>query len=242
MGGSWCNLGSSITAEIAGAAGLDWILVDLEHGAGTMADLVHQFQGIGCTDAAPIVRIAANETPRFKRVLDMGAAGVMVPYVSTPDEAAAAVAAMRFPPAGIRGVAKLNRATRFGSAFEEYAGSANENLLLIVQIETVDAVKNADKIASIDGVDVLFIGPLDLSTNLGIQAQYDHPDFRSARQRVVEAARNAGKAAGILLLGHDGAGGVVFEGFSFLAVGSDSGMVVAGMKQNVELFERLKST
>ncbi len=240
LSGTWCSLGSSVTAEIAGASGFDWVLLDIEHGSGTLGALIHQLQGVGCTDAQPIVRIAANEAPRFKRVLDMGARGVMVPYVGTAGEATRAVESMRYPPHGIRGVAKLHRATRYGAKFEEYVSRADEELLLIVQIETAQAVENAEEIAAVDGVDVLFIGPLDLTTNLGIRGRLDHELFDSAMTRVAAAATDAGKASGILLLDPDDVRRAVERGYTFVAVGSDTGMVVSGMAQTARLFAELK--
>ncbi len=239
--GAWCNLGSSVTTEIASTAGYDWVLIDLEHGSGTMADVLHQLQGIGCGNAAPIIRIAWNDAYRFKRVLDMGAAGVMVPYISTAEEARRAVEAMRYPPQGIRGVAKLNRATGYAMNFDDYAANANTALVTIVQIETKPAIENIEAIAAVDGVDVLFIGPLDLSTNLGIQQQFDHRDFRDAVAKVTKAARTAGKAAGILLLNPDDAKKAVDDGFTFVAVGSDSGHVAAGMRRTYALLSELKN-
>ena len=241
LGGTWCNLGSTVTAEIAGFSGFDWVLVDLEHGSGTLANLIPQLQAIGCTPAEAMVRIAANEPPRFKRVLDMGARGVMVPYVSNADEAREAVASMRYPPAGFRGVAKGHRATRYGADFESYFQNAEDSLVLATQIETTEALENADLIAAVDGVDVLFVGPLDLSTNLGIQGQYDHPKFDEAMKRVSEAAKNAGKAAGILWGDPEDVRNAAKIGFTFLAIGSDSGHVAAGMKSYSATIDEIKS-
>lgn len=232
VAGTFLNLGSAVTAEIAGKSGLDWVLIDIEHGASDLETLRIQLQVVSGTPAVPIVRIAANEPPRFKRVLDMGASGVMVPYVSTVAEAEQAVASSRYPPRGIRGVAKLNRGSEFGRDFEEYFSKSHELLTTVVQIETPEAVNAIDDIAAVDGVDVLFIGPLDLSVNLGIPQQFDHPRFLDARTRVSDAARRAGKAAGILLLDPDHLDAAVRDGFTFIALGSDGGLVAAGM-QNV---------
>ncbi len=233
--GTWCNLGSSITAEIAGLAGFDWVLIDMEHGSGDYGNLVHQIQAVAATPAAPIVRIAWNDPVAFKRVLDLGASGIMVPYVQTADEARSAVRAMRYPPNGVRGVASLNRATRFGVGFAEYAARADTELLTIVQIETPAAVENAAQIAAVEGVDVLFVGPLDLSTGLGVQGRYDEPAYLDAIDRVVEAARDAGKASGILLLSADAVEPMAARGLRFIALGSDGGLVAAGMRANAEL-------
>ena len=143
LAGSWLNLGSPLTAEMAGLSGFDWVMLDHEHGPGSDETIVSQLQAVAATPAVCFVRIAANEPPRFKRVLDLGAMGVMVPYVSTPAEAQAAVAAMRYPPRGIRGVAKLTRATTFGAGFDEYFAHAHEWLVTMTQIETAEAVENA---------------------------------------------------------------------------------------------------
>ena len=234
--GTFINLGSPLTAEMAGAAGFDWLLVDIEHGSGDQEALGPQLQAIGGTSAAPVVRIANNDPPRFKRVLDLGASGIMVPYVSSIEEAEQAVASMRYPPRGIRGVAKLNRASGFGQDFDEYFNRSHELLTTVVQIETTDAVSRIDDIAAIDGVDVLFIGPLDLSVNLGIPEQFDNPKFLEARDKVVKAAQNAGKAAGILLLNQAQVESTVEAGFTFIALGSDGGLVAAGMRNLAAAF------
>ncbi|HCR18843.1 MAG TPA: 2-dehydro-3-deoxyglucarate aldolase [Candidatus Latescibacteria bacterium] len=237
VAGTFLNLGSSLTVEMAGQSGFDWVLIDIEHGSGDHESLVHQLQSISSTPAVPIVRIANNDPPRFKRVLDMGASGVMVPYVSTVEEAELAVASMRYPPRGIRGVAKLNRGSAFGNEFDEYYDKGHELLTTVVQIETAEAVDNIDKIAAVDGVDVLFIGPLDLSVNLGIPQQFDHPTFLEAKRKVSEAAGNAGKSAGILLLNPDQLQATVKAGFTFIALGSDGGLIAAGMRNIASAFD-----
>ena len=228
--GTFINLGNSLTAEMAGSAGFDWVLIDVEHGGGDQQALVYQLQAVTSTPAVPIVRIESNEPARFKRVLDLGASGIMVPYVSTVEDAEQAVASMRYPPRGIRGVAKLNRGSAFGSEFEDYYNRSHELLTTVVQIETVKALENIDAIANVDGVDVLFIGPLDLTVNMGIREQFDHPDFLDAKAKVAEAAKNAGKSSGILLLNSDQVPETVEAGFTFVALGSDGGLVAAGMR------------
>ena len=240
VAGTFINLGSSLTVEMAGQSGFGWVLIDIEHGSGDYESLVHQLQAVTSTPAAPIVRIAWNDPPRFKRVLDLGASGIMVPYVSSVAEAQQAVAAMRYPPRGIRGVAKLNRGSAFGQEFDDYFTRAHELLLTVVQIETEEAVNCIDDIAAVDGVDVLFIGPLDLSVNLGIPQQFSHSKFLEARAKVAEAARKAGKAAGILLLSPDQLEDTVQAGFTFVALGSDGGLVAAGMRQLASAFDQYK--
>lgn len=232
--GTFLNLGSPISVEIAGLAGFDWLLIDHEHGPGGEDTLLHQLQAAGGTPAVPIVRIAANETPRFKRALDMGAHGVMVPWVSTAAEAKAAVQAMRYPPLGLRGVAKFNRSAGFGGDFEEYYKHAHEWLVTVVQIETPDAVANIEEIAAVDGADVLFVGPTDLTYNMGIRDQFDHADFKAALKKVSDAAKKHGKAAGILV--HNPALVPMCRelGYTFMALGSDGGAVRSGLLSIVQ--------
>jgi len=238
--GTWCNLGSSVTAEVAGLSGFDWVLLDMEHGLGDFSHLVPQLQAMAATPAAPVVRITQSDVGAIKRVLDMGASGVMVPFVNTAAEAKQVVSAMRYPPAGIRGAARFTRAASFGQEFDAYTRGANENLLTIVQIETQQAVDAADAIAAVDGVDVLFVGPTDLSTNLGIPLKLDDPRFREAVKKVVAAAHGRGKAAGILLAQVAQIEQAVADGFTFIALGSDGGMVAAGMKAASEALNKWK--
>lgn len=232
--GFWLNLGSALTAEMAGLAGFDWVMLDHEHGPGSDTTILHQLQAVAATPATCLVRIAANEPPRFKRVLDAGAQGVMVPYVSTASEARAAVQAMRYPPRGIRGVARLTRASAFGARFEEYFEHAHEWLLTLVQIETQEALDNAAEIAEVEGVDVVFVGPMDLTTSMGIPGQYGDARFHDALGEVADAAHNAGKAAGILLLDPANLPLVRELGYTVVALGSDGGAVQAGLKQSLE--------
>ena len=236
LSGTWLNLGSSMAAEIAANAGFDWLVIDLEHGAGDHESCLHQLQAIAGTPAAPIVRVAWNEAPRFKRVLDLGAAGVVVPYVTTPEEARQAVAAMRYPPQGIRGAASLNRAADFGKDFASYVSDANRNLVTIVQVETEGTLDVLDDIAAIDGVDVLFVGPLDLSLSLGLLSQFDHPRFRAALKKVSDTARTHGKAAGILLNNLDQIEQTIADGFTFIGLGSDGGVLASGMQRLAAAF------
>jgi len=230
MLGVGANLGSSLTVEMIGATGFDWTWIDCEHGAGDYSELIPQIQAASIYNAPAIVRIAWNEAPRFKRVLDLGAAGIMVPYVTSAREAEQAAASMRYPPQGMRGVARFNRACGFGQDFDTYFEQANDNLLTVVQIETKESVDRAEEIAAAAGVDVLFIGPLDLSVNMNMAQQFDRPEFEQAMDRVAAACRKYGKAAGILLPRLDYLAGWIAKGFTFLVVGSDGGCVAGGLK------------
>ena len=242
MSGTFLNLGSSISVEIAGRCGFDWFMLDLEHGSGNWEVLGHQMQALNGSSAAPIVRVIDNQPPLIKRALDIGASGIMVPWVGSAEEAKRAVASMRYPPEGIRGAAGSPRAAGFGMDFKDYFSRANKDLLAVIQIERKGALECVDEIAAVDGVDVLFIGPLDLSISLGIPLQFDHPLFLKARRKVVEAANRAGKAAGITIPNTDQLQEVVEAGFTFLAIGRDTSLITQGMRQIAAAQNSLKST
>jgi len=229
--GCWLNLGSSLTAEIVGLAGFDWVLIDLEHGAGTEKDVLAQLQALEATPAGVIVRVESSESPRIHRVLDMGAEGIMCPKVSSPEEARKVVRGLRYPPHGHRGVAKMVRATQFAQNFDSYHQSSLDNLLGVVQIETVEALNHLDEIAALDGVDVLFIGPADLSMEMGIFGQFDHPLFKEAVQKITAAARKAGKATGILFFNPAEYQNYHQQGIRFIACGADATFVVNGARE-----------
>jgi len=240
MAGAWLNLGSSLTVEIAAQAGYDWLLLDQEHGPGDSMTLLHQLQAAQAGPGAPIVRIAWNEMPRFKRALDLGAMGIMVPYVQNRQEALYAVNAMRYSPGGTRGVASSPRAAGYGARFDDYHAEADDNLLTVTQIESGEALSNLEEIAAVDGVDVLFVGPLDLSTSLNMPRRFNDPEFRAILSKVAKTAKAHGKAAGILIPGRAQLGMVRDLGFTFVAAGSDGGMVVEGMRATFEAMQRIK--
>ena len=226
--GTFLNFGSPLTARMAAELGFDWLLIDTEHGACNESDLPGMMIAIEGSNCAPIVRVVSNNQDSIKRALDLGAVGVMIPYVSTPEEAAAAASYTHYPPVGVRGVASSTIATGFGLRTDDYHQGASGKTLTIVQIETREAVENADGIAAVDGVDVLFVGPLDLSFNLGCPKQFDHPEMIAALDRVVQACRNAGKACGILST-VEKAREHLQRGFTFIAVGSEASALQFGL-------------
>ena len=230
--GVFVNLGSALTAEIIGTAGYDWALIDLEHGAGDEGDVLAQIQAMEHTPVVPLVRVESGSRPRLHRVLDFGAAGIMVPRVDSVDQAREAIAGLHYPPKGVRGVAQMNRACEFGATFREYMSAAGDRLLGIVQIESPAAVCQAAEIAAVDGVDVLFVGPTDLSHSMGILGQMEHPAFVEALRTVASAAKKAGKACGILLRNPEETQHYVSLGYTFLGCGSDSSLLrVAALAQ-----------
>lgn len=196
--GSWVNLGSAVSAEIMANAGFDWLLIDLEHGAGNDGIMYQQLQATEGRMATVLVRTDELSRPKVQRILDAGAAGIMFPRIEDPAEAQLAASMMYYPPKGIRGMAKMIRSSGFGKSVNDYE-NMQKNLIGIVQIETVNAVEEIDGIARIDGVDVLFVGPSDLSMALGIFNQFDHPDYQDAINKIAIAARKHGKASGVLM-------------------------------------------
>lgn len=228
--GCWLNMGSAISSEIVGSAGFDWLLIDLEHGVGTESNLVYQLQSLEKSSTTTIIRIESFDAPRVKKVLDLGANGIMFPQIQHTDEAKLAISNMYYPPVGRRGLAKMIRATQYGASFDEYYNATLDNLLGVIQIETLESLKHLDEIAALDGVDVLFLGPADLSLALGILGQWDHPDFIQAVEAIGRAAKNAGKSAGVLFFDVNQYEFYYNHGFRFLASGSDMVFVNQGAK------------
>lgn len=228
--GCWLNMGSAISSEIVGSAGFDWLLIDLEHGVGTESNLVYQLQSLEKSSTTTIIRIESFDAPRVKKVLDLGANGIMFPQIQHTDEAKLAISNMYYPPVGRRGLAKMIRATQYGANFDEYYNATLDNLLGVIQIETLESLKHLDEIAALDGVDVLFLGPADLSLALGILGQWDHPDFIQAVEAIGRAAKNAGKSAGVLFFDVNQYEFYYNHGFRFLASGSDMVFVNQGAK------------
>jgi 2-keto-3-deoxy-L-rhamnonate aldolase RhmA len=239
--GCWLNTGSPVAAEIIGKAGYDWVLIDLEHGSTDDKDAFHQLQALASTKAFPVVRIQYVARHSVQRMLDMGAQGIMFPQVKNLEEAKFAIEAMHYPPHGIRGMAAMVRATDFGASLEEYHKIAKETLLGVIQIETMECLKHIDEIAAIDGVDVLFIGPSDLTLSMGIFRQLDHPRYQEALKATVKAANNHGKTAGVLMLDIRYYEMYHNLGFRFMACGADGLFLKDGSANTVAELEILRT-
>jgi 2-dehydro-3-deoxyglucarate aldolase/4-hydroxy-2-oxoheptanedioate aldolase len=231
--GAFANLGSLAGAELLARAGFDWLIVDLEHGMGSEADLHAQLLAIQGTPTAGLVRVASAERLRVGRALDLGADGLMIPRLETVAEVEETLSWMRFPPAGIRGVALANRGGGYTEASHDDIRERNARLAGVFQVESPAAVEAADAIAAIDGVDVLFVGPADLSHSMGMPGRFDEPAFVGALDRVVAAARTHGKAAGILLQDASGLPAALAQGFTFVGIGSDTSFLVAAARANL---------
>jgi 4-hydroxy-2-oxoheptanedioate aldolase len=225
--GLWSSLCSNIVAEVIAGAGFSWILIDAEHAPNELSSVLLQLQAMRGGTAEAVVRPAANDPVLIKRLLDIGARSLMIPQVRCADEARSAISATRYPPHGIRGVSVSQRANRF-SRDREYFRRINDDLCVLIQIETRPALEAVDEIASIPGVDGLFVGPSDLAAELGHFGDAGHPDVQEAFGRVLAAAARAGKPAGILAPVESDADYYLSRGYSFVAVGSDLGLLVRG--------------
>jgi 4-hydroxy-2-oxoheptanedioate aldolase len=226
--GAWCGLGSPAAAELLGIAGYDWVVIDLEHGTGTESELLAHLTAVETTGAAALVRPQSGERLRIGRALDLGAAGIIVPRLDTAAEVAQAVGFLRYPPDGVRGVALLTRGARLGSVGHADVSSINRDIVGVIQVESPGAARDARAFAATDGVDVLFVGPADLSHSLGVPGQFKNETYLSALRAVVDACRAEGKAAGILLYDPASFAPHLEMGFTFVGLGADSSFVANG--------------
>lgn len=225
--GLWSSLCSNVVAEVLAYAGYDWILVDTEHAPNDPADVLAQLQGLAAGTAEQVVRVAWNDKVLIKRLLDIGAASLLIPFVQSAAEARAAVAATRYPPDGVRGVSVATRANRFGRV-PGYLQNAGQQICVLIQLETRAALDALEEIAAVEGVDGLFIGPSDLAADLGHLGDAAHPEVQAAIADACARVRAAGKPAGILAPVEADARRYFEMGFSFVAIGSDLGILAAG--------------
>jgi len=228
--GAWASLGSPGSAELLGRAGLDWVLVDLEHGNTTESELLAHLYAIEQSGATALVRPQSGERLRIGRALDMGAAGVIVPRLDTAEQVRESMTYLRYPPAGQRGVALLTRGARLGMVSHGGVAALNDDITGIFQIESPAALEAAADFAAIDGVDCLFVGPADLSHSLRIPGQFGHETYQAGLRRVVDACRAHGKAAGILLYDPASFRPHLDLGFTFVGIGADVSFVNDGIK------------
>ncbi|WP_312829745.1 2-dehydro-3-deoxyglucarate aldolase [Pantoea anthophila] len=235
--GSWCALASPISTEILGLAGFDWLVLDGEHAPNDITTFVPQLMALKGSHSAPVVRPPCNEPVIIKRLLDIGFNNFLVPFVETEEEARRAVASTRYPPAGIRGVSVSHRSNMYGT-LPDYNQSINDNITVLVQIETRQAVDHIDAIAAVDGVDGIFVGPGDLSAALGYLGQPAHPEVLNVIKHIFDRARAAGKPAGILAPVEADARRYLEWGATFVAVGSDLGVFRNATQALCDKFKR----
>lgn len=225
MIGLWNSIPGSLAAEAVAGCGFDWVVIDTEHAATDVPDVLPMLQAMAPYPVAPVVRPAANDPVLIKRVLDLGAQTLLIPYVETVEAAEAAVAAMRYAPRGIRGMAGVTRANRFG-AVPGYAARASDELCLIIQAETIATLDRIEDICAVDGVDAVFIGPADLAATMGRPGEANHPEVREAIGEFIRRISAAGKPAGILTFDTAFARDCIAMGTRFTAVGMDLALMV----------------
>ncbi len=221
--GCWASLASNITTEILGYAGFDWILIDGEHAPNDYTTFITQLQALKDSPSAPIVRPQWQDSVIVKRLLDIGFYNFLIPFIETPEQAARAVAATRYPPQGFRGVGTNHRSNKFGSV-RDYFERINDEICVTVQIESKLGVENSAAIAAIEGVDALFIGPSDLSAAYGVMLQPNQPEVQAAIAKILAGAKQHGKACGILAPVEADARRYLEMGMTYVAVGGDTGL------------------
>ena len=235
--GLWLALSSGYTAEIAAEAGFDWLLIDGEHAPNDLMTINEQLMALSGHKVSPVVRIPHNDTALIKQVLDLGAQSLLCPMVNSAEEAREIVRAMRYPPNGVRGVGHmLGRGSKF-NATSDYLETAENQLCLIVQIESVSAMDAIEEICAVDGVDGAFIGPADLCADMGLLPDITHPDVRAAVQNGLRRIRATGKAAGIIdgdpeLIQQD-----IDAGANFIALGADLLLLTQSMRSLVTTWQ-----
>lgn len=220
--GAWLGIPDTCVAEIMAGAGFDWLLVDHEHGPFELRDIMHHLQAMAAHDVAPIVRPVDSNASLLKKLCDIGVQSFLVPMIDTPEQAAAVVDAVKYPPAGSRGLGtSMARAAQWNTV-PNYINDANEQMCVIVQAETVTAVENLEAIVNTDGVDGVFFGPSDLSASMGLIGQPDHPDVVATVLDGIASVRAAGKHAGLLCLDQTQVSHYVSAGANFVGVGVDT--------------------
>ncbi|MEG3615242.1 aldolase/citrate lyase family protein [Isoptericola haloaureus] len=231
LSGMWVCSGSPLVAEICAGGGLDWLLIDMEHAPNGLESVLTQLQAVAAYPVTPVVRVPANDPVTLKQVLDLGAQNVLVPMVSSAAEARAAVAAVRYPPGGRRGIGSaLARSGRWNRV-DGYLADGDDHVALFVQVEDVAAVEAAAEIAAVEGVDGVFVGPSDLSASMGLIGQQTHPAVKENVLRTFDAVRGAGKAVGVNAFDPDVADEYLAAGATFVLVGADVALLARGSEE-----------
>ncbi len=240
--GLWTGFATAYAAEIAASTGYDWLLIDGEHAPNAVPSILAQLQAVAPYPTAPVVRAVNGDSALIKQLLDIGVQTLMVPMVETAEQAKALVRAMRYPPHGIRGVGGgLARATRWDGV-PDYLTNADQELCLIVQVESRLGVENVADIAAVDGVHAVFVGPADLSSGLGFPANPGHPEVQAYIRKAIDATVAAGKVAGILAPFEEDAKRYRDWGCQFIAVGIDISLFRQAALHNLARYREPQTT
>ena len=236
--GSWITLGHPAIAEIMANAGFDWLAIDLEHSVITIREAEELIRVIDLSGVVPLVRLTSNSSDLIKRVMDAGAHGVIVPMVNTQEEAERAVAAVKYPPVGTRGIG-LARAQKYGAGFDSYMQWQEDGSTVIVQIEHIDAVKNFRDILSVPGIDGFIVGPYDLSSSMGIPGEFSNPKFLTVMDQIKEASAEIGAVGGVHIIEPDPnqLEARVAEGYKFIAYSLDIRMLDQACRSGLKGFK-----
>lgn len=234
--GCWSALGSPITTEVLGLAGFDWILLDGEHAPNDVLSFIPQLMALKDSPSAVAVRPPVNDPTVIKRLLDIGFYNFIVPFVETKEEAERAVASTKYPPEGIRGVSVGHRSNCYGT-YDDYFTTINDNISVVVQIESQKGLDNLDDILDIEALDGVFVGPSDLAAALGHLGNAGHPDVQSAIKSIFDRTKAKGKTVGILAPVFDDAQRYIEWGANLVAVGSDLGVFKAATAQLSQKFK-----
>ncbi|MFB6072210.1 MAG: HpcH/HpaI aldolase/citrate lyase family protein [Halobacterium sp.] len=237
--GAWSVVGHPVVAELLATEDFDFLVLDAEHSENTIDDVADGIRAVDAADAgtAPVVRVGSADPAELRRVLDLGPAGVVVPQIESAEEAREAVAATRYPPEGVRGVAG-GRASTYGRDVAAYVDDANDRVATVLQVETAGAVQDVEAIAGLDGLDALFVGPADLSARLDAFGEYDSEGFRGAVDRVVEAAADAGVSVGTLATTPEQVAVRRDDwGMDFVVTGTDVSYLRAGAREFLDATE-----
>jgi 4-hydroxy-2-oxoheptanedioate aldolase len=234
--GMWVSSGSSLVAEICAGGGLDWLLIDMEHGPNQLESVLGQLQAVAASPVTPVVRVPGLLPVMIKQVLDLGAQNLLMPMIETPEQAQAAVRTVRYPPRGDRGVGSaLARSARWNRV-DDYLADADRHVSLFVQIESHIGVDNAASIAAVDGVDGVFVGPSDLAASMGLIGHQAHPAVVEAVARAFSGVRSAGKPVGVNAFDPVVANGYLADGASFVLVGADVALLARGAEALAKRF------
>ena len=234
--GLWSALGSPVAGEIISQSGFDWIVLDMEHAANDVPIVMTQLQAMAAGGTSLIVRPPWNDMVIIKRVLDIGARTIILPYVQNAEEARKAVEFARYPTEGLRGVAGSSRASGYGR-IKDYLHKASEEICILLQVETVEALEHLEEIAAVDGVDGIFIGPSDLSASMGHLGNPGHEEVQSVIRQAAQTMEKIGIPSGILSFSEDMAHTYLKWGYKFIAVGSDVSMLVNGSDALIRRFK-----
>lgn len=237
--GSWVTIGSPTVAEVIASLDLEFVVFDTEHttiGLETLENMVRGVEAMG-DGAASIVRVPWNDKVHIKRVLDIGVDGILVPMIETAEEARSLVEAVRYPPDGARGIGS-GRASRYGSNFQEYVENGDDEFLTIAQIESKRGVENVEEIASVDGIDALFLGPADLSGSLDVFAQWESDTLNQHIERALQVCRETETALGTLVIRQEDVAKRIDQGFDFVAIGKDTATLAAGTEELIDEYKQ----